>query len=66
MPGLEICGDSPEAVAFALMQNILLVQGKGTGTQVMAPSAIQGPAPNEEDLLALYVRCVRAVKTGKA
>lgn len=49
MPTVTITGDSPEAVAFALMQEL---RGVGIARKVLS----------DEDALALYHRCLATVR----
>ena len=56
-------GDSPEAVAYALMQTVLCARGQGNGTQIHRLSETAGestPVP-EGELLSLYHRCLATV-----
>jgi hypothetical protein len=56
-------GDSPEAVAYALMQSVLCARGQGDGMQVYRLAEISGertPIP-EGELLSLYHRCLATV-----
>ena len=58
-------GDSPEEIAFALMQNALRAQSKGDGSAVLHPSPYAAPAALTEDDI-LYRRCFGAVRGDRA
>lgn len=55
-------GESPQAVAFMLMQQILLATGHGSGSTVWPANvaADKGKALSEAEILALYGRCLKA------
>lgn len=52
-------GDSPVAVAYALMLDILEAEKRAGGGQVL-----QHPKNTEESLLALFGRCLVATRKG--
>ena len=62
---VQVNGDSKEAVAFGLMQNVLHAAGRAnhehpypTGSTLLRGQS----ACSEGDLLALYARCLRVVQ----
>lgn len=62
---VQVQGDSQEAVAFGLMQCVLLAAGRGNNDHPfpVGSTLLRGhTACNERDILQLFARCLRVVK----
>ncbi len=61
----QVYGDSPEAVAFGLMQTILFAGGRGNHEHPFPAGSTllrgQGPC-TETEILGLYARCLKVVQ----
>lgn len=62
---VQVHGDSPEAVAFGLMQCVLLASGRGNNDHPFPAGStlLRGqPHCGEADILSLFARCLRVVR----
>ena len=64
----HVQGDTPEAVAFGLMQCVLAATGRGNHDHPFPAGStlLRGqPACAEQEILELFARCLRVVRSGE-